>query len=82
MPCRGTQRRGVQRTPGPFERARAFDPKRLHVTDRLADVARRQHAAGAMPPVAAGGNRVEERLRQSWRLCDSGRLTRQSPSGV
>jgi len=48
-----------------FERARALDPKRLHGTDRLADVARRQHAAGAMRPVAAGGNRVEERLRQS-----------------
>jgi hypothetical protein len=38
-----------------LERARALDPKRLHVTDRLADVARRQHAAGAMPPVAAVG---------------------------
>ena len=41
--------------PATFERARAFDPKRLPVTDRLADVARRQHAASAMPPVAAGG---------------------------
>lgn len=38
-----------------FERARALDPKRLYVTDRLADVTRRQHAASAMPPVAAGG---------------------------
>jgi rubrerythrin len=38
-----------------FERARALDPKCLPVTDRLADVAPRQHAAGAMPPVAAGG---------------------------
>ncbi len=41
--------------PAAFERARALDPKRLHVTDRLADVARRQHAASATPPVAAGG---------------------------
>jgi rubrerythrin len=38
-----------------FERARALDSKCLHVTDRLADVARRQHAASVMPPVAAGG---------------------------
>jgi rubrerythrin len=38
-----------------FERDRALDPKRFHGTDRLADVARRQHAAGAMRPVAAGG---------------------------
>jgi len=38
-----------------LKRARALDPKRLHVTDRLADVARRQHAASAPPPVAAGG---------------------------
>jgi rubrerythrin len=38
-----------------FERARALDPKRLPVTDRLADVARRQHAASATASVAAGG---------------------------
>jgi rubrerythrin len=38
-----------------YERARASDPKRLHVTDRLAGVARRQHAASATPSVAAGG---------------------------
>jgi hypothetical protein len=38
-----------------FERARALDPKRLHVADRLAEVARRQHAASATSPVAAGG---------------------------
>jgi rubrerythrin len=38
-----------------LERARAFDPTRLPVIDRLADVARRQHVASAMPPVAAGG---------------------------
>jgi hypothetical protein len=37
-----------------FERARALDPKRLHVADRLAEVERRQHAASAAPPVAAG----------------------------
>jgi len=37
-----------------FERARALDPKRLHVADRLAEVARRQHAAGATSPSAAG----------------------------
>lgn len=33
-----------------FERARALDPKRLHVADRLAEVARRQHAADAARP--------------------------------
>ena len=38
-----------------FERARALDPKRLHVAERLAEVARRQHAASAPAPVAAGG---------------------------
>jgi hypothetical protein len=38
-----------------FERARALDPKRLHVADRLAEVERRQHAARATAPVAAGG---------------------------
>ena len=36
-----------------FERARALDPKRLHVADRLAEVARRQQAASATPPAAA-----------------------------
>lgn len=30
-----------------FERARELDPKRLHVADRLAEVARRQEAANA-----------------------------------
>jgi hypothetical protein len=38
-----------------FERARELDPKRLHVAERLAEVARRQHAASAPAPVAAGG---------------------------
>jgi hypothetical protein len=38
-----------------FERARALDPKRPYVADRLADMARLQHAASATPPVAAGG---------------------------
>jgi hypothetical protein len=41
--------------PAAVERAHALDPKRLHVTERLAEVARWQHAASAMPPVAAGG---------------------------
>jgi rubrerythrin len=41
--------------PATFERAPAFDPKRLHATERLAGVARRQHAASATTPVAAGG---------------------------
>jgi ferric-dicitrate binding protein FerR (iron transport regulator) len=41
--------------PTTLERARALDPKRLHVTAQLADVARWQHAASDMPPVAAGG---------------------------
>ena len=35
-----------------FERARELDPKRLHVADRLAEVARRQ-AAASPPPAAA-----------------------------
>jgi hypothetical protein len=38
-----------------FERARELDPKRLHVTERLAEVARRQRAASAPTPVTAGG---------------------------
>jgi hypothetical protein len=37
-----------------FEQARALDPKRPHVAERLAEVARRQ-AAASPPPVAAGG---------------------------
>jgi hypothetical protein len=38
-----------------FERARALDPKRPYVAERLAEVDRRQHAASAVAPVAAGG---------------------------
>ena len=38
-----------------FEQARALDPKRPHVAERLAEVDRRQHAASATAPVAAGG---------------------------
>jgi Tfp pilus assembly protein PilF len=38
-----------------FQRARELDPKRPHVAERLAEVARRQHAANATAPVAAGG---------------------------
>jgi hypothetical protein len=38
-----------------FEQARTLDPKRPYVAERLAEVARRQHAAGAVAPVAAGG---------------------------
>jgi cytochrome c-type biogenesis protein CcmH/NrfG len=30
-----------------FHRSRELDPKRPHVTERLAEVARRQHAANA-----------------------------------
>jgi hypothetical protein len=37
-----------------FERARALDPKRPHVAERLAEVARRQ-AVASPPPVTAGG---------------------------
>ena len=37
-----------------FERARALDPKRPHVAERLAEVARRQ-AAASPPPVTVGG---------------------------
>ena len=38
-----------------FEQARTLDPKRPYVAERLAEVARRQHAASAPAPVAAGG---------------------------
>ena len=38
-----------------FEQARALDPKRPFVAERLAEVARRQHAASAPVLVAAGG---------------------------
>jgi hypothetical protein len=37
-----------------FEQARTLDPKRPYVAERLAEVARRQHAASAPVPVAAG----------------------------
>jgi rubrerythrin len=37
------------------EQARALEPTRLQVTERLADVARRPAAASAPAPVAAGG---------------------------
>jgi hypothetical protein len=38
-----------------FEQARVLDPKRPYVAERLAEVVRRQHAASAPAPVAAGG---------------------------
>jgi hypothetical protein len=38
-----------------FEQARVLDPKRPYVAERLAEVARRQHAPSAAAPVAAGG---------------------------
>jgi len=38
-----------------FEQARALDPKRPYVAERLAEVDRRHHAASAPAPVAAGG---------------------------
>src|SRR5688572_11661234 len=38
-----------------FEQARTLDPKRPYVAERLAEVARQQHAASAPVPVAAGG---------------------------
>jgi cytochrome c-type biogenesis protein CcmH/NrfG len=38
-----------------FEQARALDPKRPYVAERLAEVDRRQHAASAPAPVTAGG---------------------------
>jgi hypothetical protein len=38
-----------------FEQARTLDPKRPYVAERLAEVDRRQHAASATVPVAAGG---------------------------
>jgi hypothetical protein len=38
-----------------FEQARALDPKRAYVAERLAEVERRQHAASAPAPVTAGG---------------------------
>ena len=39
----------------PPEQARTLDPKGPYVAERLAEVAGRQHAAGAPVPVAAGG---------------------------
>jgi predicted TPR repeat methyltransferase len=36
-----------------FERARALDPKRPHVAERLAEVARRQQAASQPPSIGA-----------------------------
>jgi hypothetical protein len=38
-----------------FEQARALDPKRPYVAERLAEVDRRHHAASVPAPVAAGG---------------------------
>ena len=38
-----------------FQRAGTLDPKRPYVAERLAEVARRQHAASVPVPVAAGG---------------------------
>jgi hypothetical protein len=38
-----------------FQRAGTLDPKRPYVAERLAEVARRQYAASAPAPVAAGG---------------------------
>jgi predicted negative regulator of RcsB-dependent stress response len=38
-----------------FAQARTLDPKRPYVAERLAEVARRQAAASAPAPVAAGG---------------------------
>jgi hypothetical protein len=37
------------------EQARTLDPKQPYVAERLAEVARQQHAASALAPVAAGG---------------------------
>jgi hypothetical protein len=36
-----------------FHRSRELDPKRPHVAERLAEVARRQHAASSPPPASA-----------------------------
>jgi hypothetical protein len=36
-----------------FQQARALDPKRPHVAERLAEVARRQYAASQSPPASA-----------------------------
>jgi Tfp pilus assembly protein PilF len=36
-----------------FQRARELDPKRPHVAERLAEVARRQHAESQAPPASA-----------------------------
>jgi hypothetical protein len=36
-----------------FHRSRELDPKRPHVAERLAEVARRQHAANATPTAGA-----------------------------
>jgi hypothetical protein len=44
----------VKSDPYALARAPALDPERLHVTERLADMARRPAAASAPAPVAAG----------------------------
>jgi hypothetical protein len=36
-----------------FQRSRELDPKRPHVAERLAEVARRQHAESQAPPASA-----------------------------
>jgi cytochrome c-type biogenesis protein CcmH/NrfG len=36
-----------------FQRSRELDPKRPHVAERLAEVARRQQAASQTPPTSA-----------------------------
>jgi cytochrome c-type biogenesis protein CcmH/NrfG len=38
-----------------FEQARTLDPKRPYVAERLAEVARQQHASSTPAPVTAGG---------------------------
>ena len=38
-----------------FEQARTLDPKRPYVAERLAEVARQQHAVSTPAPVTAGG---------------------------
>jgi cytochrome c-type biogenesis protein CcmH/NrfG len=36
-----------------FQRARELDPKRPHVAERLAEVARRQQTVSQLPPASA-----------------------------
>jgi hypothetical protein len=51
-----------------FQQARELDPKRPHVTERLAEVARRQHAVSPPPPAGSAAGQVSDNSTsgRSW----------------